>query len=154
MTACFKPITNRKANAGFTLVEVTMSIAILALALAGMIYGYVQTNYRAEWSSMSLAVQSLTVQAIEQARAAKWDVYSTASGSNPDELPVGTYNTVFTNAVLVPSNGGTMTITNILTITTVSTRPPVRQLSSVCAWKFPRTGAWFTNTVITYRGAN
>jgi type II secretory pathway pseudopilin PulG len=56
----------------------------------GMIYGYTQTNYQAEWSSMSLAVQALTVQSIEQARAAKWDVYSTATGSNPDELPPGT----------------------------------------------------------------
>jgi len=141
----------QKASAAFTLVEAVMSIAILALAMAGMIYGYVQTNSRAEWSSMSLAVQALTVQSIEQSRAARWDVYSGSSAGSTNELTLGTVTTVFTNAVLVPSSGQTVSVTNVLQISTISTVPQVRQIRSDCRWYFPRTRTWFTNTVITYR---
>jgi type II secretory pathway pseudopilin PulG len=154
MVTSNKKTARSKAGAAFTLVEVTMALGILVLAMSGMIYGYTQTNYQAEWSSMSLAVQALTVQSIEQARAAKWDIYSSASGSNPDELPPGTTNIIYTGAVLIPSSGQTMSVTNILKITTITTIPAVRQIRSDCAWYFPRTGIWFTNTVITYRGGN
>jgi type II secretory pathway pseudopilin PulG len=142
------------ASAAFTLAEVVMAIGILVLAMSGMIYGYVQTNYKAEWSSMSLAVQALTVQSIEQARAAKWDVYSDATGSNPDELPPGTNTIIYTNSVLIPSSGQTMSVTNTLQISTISTIPALRQITSQCAWYFSRSGKWYTNTVITYRGGN
>ena len=154
MVTSNKKTARSKAGAAFTLVEVTMALGILVLAMSGMIYGYTQTNYQAEWSSMSLAVQALTVQSIEQARAAKWDVYSTASGSNPDELPPGTTNIIYTNAVLIPSSGQTMSVTDTLQISTITTIPAVRQIRSVCAWYFPRSGKWYTNTVITYRGGN
>ncbi|HLX95155.1 MAG TPA: hypothetical protein VKU37_05370 [Verrucomicrobiae bacterium] len=143
-----------KTGAAFTLVEVVMAIGILVLAMSGMIYGYVQTNHQAEWSSMSLAVQALTVQSVEQARAAKWDVYSSASGSNPDELPPSTNTIIYTNSVLIPSSGKTMSVTNILKITSITTIPALRQISSQCTWYFPTTGKWFTNSVITYRGGN
>jgi type II secretory pathway pseudopilin PulG len=144
---------SQKAIMAFTLVEVVMSIAILALVMAGMIYGYVQTNNRAIWSSMSLVAQSLVVASVEQARAAKWNVY-TSSGGSDDELPPGTYTNIFTNAVLVPSTGATMTVTNILQITTVTTLPPVRQIYAHCWWKFPPNGQWFTNSVIMLRGGS
>ena len=58
MVARFGQNNKQKAGAGFTLVEVVMSIAILALVMGGMLCGYMQTNQRAEWSSLSLAAQS------------------------------------------------------------------------------------------------
>jgi type II secretory pathway pseudopilin PulG len=156
VTHC-KQTARPKAGAAFTLVELVISIAILALAMSGMIYGYFQTNYRAEWSSMSLAVQALTVQSVEQARAARWDVYSSASpGLSPDELGVGTNTIIFTNAVLVPSSGRSVSITNTLRISTITTipKPAVRQIRSDSTWYFPLTATWYTNTVITYRGGS
>jgi hypothetical protein len=149
-----KQAAKSRAVAAFTLVEVTMAIGILVLVMAGMIYGYVQTNAQAEWSSMSLSVQALTVQSVEQARAAKWDVYSTPTPGTTNEFAVGTNTTVFTSAVLIPSSGTTMNVTNVLQITTVTTIPALRQIRSDCAWTFPNTGATFTNTVITYRGGS
>jgi len=156
-----KQIADSKGGAAFTVVEVVMALAIMALAVAGLSYGYVQTNYRTEWSSMSLTVQALTVQAVERARAAHWDVYSSAQpGTNPDELGNGTntviITTVFSNAVVVPSSGQTMNVTNKLTISTISYRPnpAVRQIRSDSPWYFPRTAQWFTNTIITYRGGS
>ena len=71
--------------AAFTLIEVLMSVIILAMVMAGVIYGYAQTNRFAEWSSMSLAAQSYALQGLEQVRAAKWDFWT-----NPvtDDMPV------------------------------------------------------------------
>jgi type II secretory pathway pseudopilin PulG len=154
MVTSNKKAARSKANAAFTLVEVVMAIGILVLAMSGMIYGYVQTNYQAEWSSMSLAVQALTVQSVEQARAAKWDVYSSASGSNPDELPPSTNTIIYTNSVLIPSSGQTMSVTITLKIRTITTIPALREIRSDCGWYFSRSGKWYTNTVVTYRGAN
>ncbi len=109
-----KKTARSKTSAAFTLVEVVMAIGILVLAMSGMIYGYVQTNYQSEWSSMSLAVQALTVQSIEQSRAAKWDVYSSsANGVNPDEICRGQHHEyLHTNAIVLPSTGGALGGTN------------------------------------------
>ena len=59
--------------AGFTLSEVVVAIAIATLSFGGVICGYVLTADRAQWSAYSLAAQSLAMQGVEQARAAKWD---------------------------------------------------------------------------------
>jgi len=145
-------IMGRRRAAGFTLAETLMAVAILALASAGIIYGYVQTTYMTGWTSMSLMAQSLALQSVEQARAAKWSPYA-FGGTGGDEMPVGTYTSIFTNAVLVPITGQTMSVTNTVRITTVSTVPPVRQIRADCVWLFS-PGKWFTNTVITLRGGN
>ena len=66
----------RVLRAAFTLAELLISIAILAMVMAGVIYGYAQANRFAEWSSMSLAAQSYALQGLEQVRAAKWDLWA------------------------------------------------------------------------------
>lgn len=129
----------------FTLVEVVMSIAILALVLAGMIYGYVQTNYRAEWSAMSLAAQSFASMAVEQARAAQWDVH----GTSTDQL--GPCSFTRTNTMVIPSSGRKTNVITTVSVTDVSANPPLRQIRADTVWYFPSTGRAFTNTVITRR---
>lgn len=155
MKTCLGQTNKSKASMAFTVVEVVLSVAILALAMVGMIYGYVQTNYRAEWSSMSLEAQALAGQSVEQALAAKWDVHARSSVTGPgtsDELPAPTnYVQIFTNALLVPGTGQPITVTNYVSITTAFKNPPVRQIWADCRWQFPTTGRWYTNTVITYR---
>jgi prepilin-type N-terminal cleavage/methylation domain-containing protein len=155
MAARFEQTDRRKASAAFTLVEVVISIAILAVVMAGMIEGYVQSNYRAEWSSMSLAAQALVTQSVEQARAAKWDIHAGSPATGPgtsDELPAPTnYMQVFTNALLVPGTGRSITVTNYIWITTAVANPPVRQIRADCWWPFPTTGRWYSNSIVTYR---
>ncbi|HVU08702.1 MAG TPA: prepilin-type N-terminal cleavage/methylation domain-containing protein [Verrucomicrobiae bacterium] len=137
---------NSAARAAFTLAEVVVAIAVLALVMAGMIYGYVQTNRQAEWSSLSLSGQSLASQNLEQARAAQWDVHTT----NTDELGPQVYTR--TNSMIInPSTGKTTNVITTVTISSVFANPPLRQIRADCVWKFPRTGQSFTNTVITYR---
>jgi type II secretory pathway pseudopilin PulG len=144
----------RKRGAAFTLAEVVVSVGILASVMGGLIFGYVQVNYRAQWSSMSLAAQSLAAQSVEQARAAKWDVHSQVPGTGPgmsDELPPTNYTEIFTNALLVPATGKAISVTNYVSITSAYNNPPVRQIRADCVWRAPFAGKWFTNSVITYR---
>src|SRR5262249_6001478 len=62
----------RRSVAAFTLAEVVVCLAIVALLFGGIITGYMQGAYRAEWAGYNLAAQSLAMQQIEQAKSAKW----------------------------------------------------------------------------------
>jgi type II secretory pathway pseudopilin PulG len=147
VTRC-KQTAKSKAGTAFTLVEVVMSIAILAMVMGGMIYGYIMTNHRAEWSSMSLAAQSQAVQAVEQARAAAWDVH--VMSSDP-LIPPQTYPR--TSTMLIPSTGASITVSSIVDIVNILTNPPLRQIRATCWWRFPpnTNGTLFSNTVVTWR---
>jgi len=149
-------------SAALTLIECLISIVFLTLVMGGIIEGYVQANRMAEWSSMSLAAQSLAQQGMEQARCALWNSqqYPYASGPNTgDELAVSnvvgaTWSTNYSGtnyAMDVPSTGLPFYGTNYITLTTVSTAPPLRMIRSDFVWTFPSTQAIFTNTMITYR---
>jgi type II secretory pathway pseudopilin PulG len=156
----------RETYAAFTLVETLISIVILALFVGGILDGYVQANRMAEWSSMSLAAQSLAAQGMEQARCAQWIPteypYATGPGTG-DELPVpaitnATYSytnsdsaTNLSYALDVPASGSPFSATNIITLTTLQVSPPLRMIRSDCYWTFPRTGKVFVNTMVTYR---
>ena len=147
-------INKQRGTAGFTLAEVVVSIAIFASAMAGAIYGYVQANYRAQWSSMSLSGESLARQSVEQALAAKWDIHAQTPGTGPgssDELPPTNYIQIFTNALLVPSTGRSISVTNYVSISAASGDPPVREIRADCAWRSPFSGNWYSNTFLTYR---
>jgi type II secretory pathway pseudopilin PulG len=152
----------RVLRAAFTLVEVLMSVVILTMVFAGVIYGYVQANRCAEWSSMSLAAQSLASQGMEQARAAQWNsqIWPLPTNScDTDQLWVtntvgATWTTNLTGsnyAMDIPSTGAPFYATNVITITTLQITPPLRMIRSDCIWKFPSTGKIFTNTDVTYR---
>jgi Tfp pilus assembly protein PilV len=150
------------ACAAMTLAEVLISVVIMALVVGGVLDGYVQANRIAEWSSMSLAAQSLAQQGVEQARAAKWNSQTFPTPTNScsgDQLFVSNYvgATWSTNksgsdyALDVPASGSPFYATNYITLTTVAVTPPLRMIRSDCVWTFPRTGKVFTNTVVTCR---
>ena len=151
MTVHSRLIGKWTANTAFTLVEVVMSIAILALVMAGMVLGYVQTNHRAEWSSMSLDAQSFASEAIEQVRAAQW---SLNGGTATNQLQLLPLSYTRTNTLVIPSTGK---LTNVLTTVTISSalyandNPPLRQFTAQCIWYFPGKTNRFINTVITWR---
>jgi len=138
------------AESGFTLTEVVASVAVVALTFGGILYGYVQTSQRAEWSSYSLAAQSLAMQAIEQARGAKWDPNAWPS---VDELGITNFTQVET--LDVPVAGAPVFATNFVSISTASVNPPLRELRADCVWVLTgRSGVVagpFTNTAITLR---
>ncbi len=141
----------RQRNEAFTLAEVIVSAGIAVVALGGIIYGYVLSAQRAEWSAYSLAAQSLAMQRLEQTRAAKWDPL----GYTPDNdhLTNSYFPIIRTNVLDIPITGTNFVYaTNVTTITTLSTTPPLRMIRVDCSWAFPKRGS-FTNTVVYYRAA-
>ena len=137
---------------GFTLTEVVVAIAIATLAFGGVISSYVYTADRAHWSAYSLAAQSLAMQGVEQARAAKWDPKSWPA---VDELGLTNYTVM--ELLDVPVSGQPVQATNHIIITLVSQDPPLRQLRCDCVWSLAngrRSRGPFTNTVITIRTAD
>jgi len=157
-----KKIPSRKRVAGYALGEVLLAIGVLSLVFAGLIFGYVQANRMSEWSSMSLAAQAYAAQGAEQARAADWrprDWPPTNGPGTMDELPNGSI--VTTNDIMdIPMKGSPDTsdysfwITNVVTVTTYSANPTIRQIRSDCRWIFPLTGQLQTNTTILLRAAD
>jgi len=142
----------RVLRAAFTLIEVLISFVILAVVVAGVIYGYAQTNRFAEWSSMSLAGQSYALQGLEQLRAAKWDLKANPAIDDWPVPPSGTTNLVpQTDIMDIPVSGAPFYVTNYIKLIQLSTSPQLREVWSQCVWIFPPTGQLFTNTVITYR---
>jgi type II secretory pathway pseudopilin PulG len=134
-----------KAATAFTLAEVVIAMAIAALSLGSIVNGYVISSQRAEWSAYSLAAHSLAMERLEQTRAAKWD---------PDGVPPADQLTNSPNTVEIldlPRSGTNIVYaTNFMTISTISTTPPLRMVRVDCVWRF-MSRSTFTNTVMTYR---
>ncbi|MEK7675587.1 MAG: hypothetical protein AAB676_07125 [Verrucomicrobiota bacterium] len=134
----------------FTLVEVVISTGIAAMTIGGIVYGYVLAAQRAELSSYMLAAQSLAMQRLEQSRAAKWDpmAYPVV-----DEL-VSTNFPQTVEVLDIPVSGTNIVYaTNKVTVTTLSTNPPLKMIQADCTWSF-MSRRLFTNTVVIYRTAD
>jgi type II secretory pathway pseudopilin PulG len=135
------------SQGGFTLVEVVLSTAIAALTIGSVIYGYLMSAKRAEWSSYSLAASSLAMQRLEQARSCKWD----PMGFPPVDLLITNNFPMSIEILDVPRSGTNMVYaTNFTTIKTISASPLVKMVRVDCVWSFLSRGP-FTNTVATYR---
>jgi type II secretory pathway pseudopilin PulG len=134
--------------AAFTLAEVVVCLAIVALMFGGIITGYMQGAYRAEWAGYNLAAQSLAMQQIEQAKTAVWD-------SQHNEF---TNLLTMTWATLdLPVNGtNRVYATNYVTVTTnqISSSPDifVQMVKVDTVWPYIRKGLvlYYTNTVADY----
>ena len=154
----------------FTLAEVVVAVAILALVIAGVCYGYSEANRIAAWCSMSQAAQAFALRGMESARAAKFNPWVGWTNTGPDpggsqmELPPETNGapSLVTNDILDnPIKGNPLTdysyyATNYVYVTwypsNVEVEPPVQQILSRCVWEFPLTGKLYTNSIVTLRG--
>jgi type II secretory pathway pseudopilin PulG len=146
----------------FTLIEILVSVLIFTMAVSGLIYGYVQANWTAEWCSMSLAAQSLASQRAEQARAADWRPRDWPILSGPGTMDELTNGTVYSRVDFmdIPSKGKPNSanfqfwVTNWVSVTSVSINPPLRQIRSDAVWTFPMNGDLCTNTIILLRASD
>ena len=135
----------RKPN-GFTLVEALISMMVTGIMVTGVVAGYTQCMRQAEWSAYSLAAQSLAMQPIEQARGAKWDPYANPAVDQVTNLP-----SLTVNILDIPISGTNIVYaTNRTTVRSVSTTPPLKEISVQTTWRFLNRGL-FTNTVVSYR---
>ena len=147
--------TVRKPN-GFTLVEALVSMMVTGIMVTGVVAGYTQCMRQAEWSAYSLAAQSLAMQPIEQSRAAKWDPYAVPPVDQITNSPTAsfagtTWTLLATNILDIPISGTNIVYaTNRTSVRTISTTPPLKEISVETTWRFMNRGV-FTNTVVTYR---
>lgn len=131
----------------FTLVELVITTAVAAVVIGGTIYGYIASARRAEWSAYSLAANSLAMQRIEQARAAKWD----PQGYPPMDELVASNFPVRVDILDIPISGTNIAYaTSITSIATISANPPLKRIRVDTFWPFVGRG-FYSNTVVTYR---
>jgi len=149
----FRLTPKKNRRLGFSLIEVMVSFAIFTLVISGLVYGYVQVNRTATWSSCSLAAQSIASEGLERARAAQWNELGSGDDWPPATNGSGVViATLDTNCTLdVPSTGTLIYVTNFIYVSTVSVSPPLRQIRSDCVWNFPLTNQRCTNTAISLR---
>jgi len=138
--------------AAFTLAEVVVCVFIIMLLFAGILTGYIQTSYRAEWSGYSLAAQALAIQQLEQAKAAVWDVQQTPVLNEITNMPrvtaatldlpvTGTNNVYATNyatVTLIPN-------TNVVGVAVYMVR-----VDTVWPFRWKNQVVYFTNTIADY----
>ncbi|MGH7942551.1 MAG: type II secretion system protein [Limisphaerales bacterium] len=165
-----KRVAMKASRAAFTLVEVLVSIVIMALVMAGVCYGYAQANRVATFCSMQQAAESFALRGLEAARAAKFNPWNPGAVTNISadpgsqmELPPtnGAAALIFTNLLDVPIKGNPLTDytyygTNYIYVTwypsNQEVEPPIELIRSVAVWTFPLTGKRYSNTVVTLRG--
>src|SRR5208283_401373 len=142
MVVRFKQAGKRIAVSAFTLMEVMIGFLIFGLVTAGMIFGYVQANRIAEWSSQSLAAMSYAMQGMEQLRSAQWcaEVNITGTGAGTTDVLGTNYSTNLTDTLDIPSTGSQIYATNIISSVQINSYPPYRLLTSQVVWTFTLTG--------------
>ena len=155
----------------FTLMEVVVSLAIIATIFGGVLLAYIQSARRAEWSGRSLAAQAQAIQQIEQIRSAVWD-QQTTSGSlgMRDEVQnlvlqnkvTGTNGVTtgywWTNLDLPSSGTNYIPATNFVTVKIISNFWPgyssvaLRMVRVDTVWPCSWNGInkLYTNTICTY----
>jgi Tfp pilus assembly protein PilV len=134
-------------RAGLTLVEVTISLALSAMAIASIVSGYIFSAQQIEKSSCSTAGDLMAKQRLEQTRAAKWDRLA----DPPLDEVVSNNFPVQVFPLNVPQTGDAIQYaTNTVTISTVSDDPPLKMIRVDCVWRF-MSRPLFTNSKTAYR---
>jgi prepilin-type N-terminal cleavage/methylation domain-containing protein len=135
------------AQAGMTLVEVTVALAIAALVIGGIINGYNYCTQAAQKSALMLAASSMAMQRVEETRSATWD---TAAYPPVDQL----FATNFPAKVVTLDVSGDGKVTTPATVYTdisqISATPPLKRIRVDCVWQY-RNAVWMTNTIETCR---
>lgn len=158
-----------RLQAGYSLIEVVMAAAIIALVYGVILSCYIQSGLRAQWAGYSLAAQSLATEQIEQARAATWDP---AAGTNNIKNEVTnlnlsgrsynsgsqTWSGYTTNILDVPyATTNFITVTNYVSIQLINlnnqTVPLVQvymiRVDTVWPFFYRSRNLYFTNTAAT-----
>lgn len=133
-------------QAGMTLAEVVIALAITGLVVGGIITGYTFCTTSAEQVALALAANARALERIEEIRSAKWD---TASWPVVDQLFATNFPSKVVTLDLSGSGGATTQATIQAAISQISTNPPLKRIHVDCIWTFK--GQPVTNTIETCR---
>lgn len=134
-------------SAGMTLVEVVMALAISALAMGAIIYGYSYAVVSAEKSAMNLAASAKAMERLEQTRVAQWNPFLWPA---VDQLVATNFPDQVVALDLSGAGVGVTMATNITQIVQISTSPSLKRIRVDCVWRF-RGRALITNSAETCR---
>ena len=135
------------SQAGLTLIEVIISIALAAITVSAIISGYVLGAQRMEWASQNASAQMSAVNTLERVRAAKWD---TRTFPQIDQLVASNFPPNASPLNLPTKGTNNLRATNFVEIITLSSDPPLKIIRVECIWR-SSNGELFTNTATTYR---
>jgi hypothetical protein len=155
---------SRRLTSGFTLAEIVISLAIIVVVFSSVIAAYISAAFRAQWSGYNLAAQALSLQQVELARAAKWDVMTTPQLDEVTNLNLTgwsssdgiTWKGYSTNTLDLPISGtNVIWATNYCTVSLVAFGSPTNYLHMVqvqTVWPFLwyNTTYLYTNTLVDY----
>lgn len=156
--------TGRSWSVGFTLAEVVISIAITSMVFSAILVGYIQSARRAEWSGYSLAAQAYSIQQLEQARAALWDISSGVVVNQITNLNMINWSYSgnawrgysWTNIDVPYSGTNFMRATNYVTVSeitlSVTPRTSIQAVQVATVWRFKTQ--LFTNRMVNYYAAD
>jgi prepilin-type N-terminal cleavage/methylation domain-containing protein len=165
------PAVRHRRAVGFTLPEVLIAVVLVALMFAAIINGYLSGAIRSQWSGYALAAQAASVEGLEQAHSAVWDIAlqknevanMSLSGYTSNATSLGGYviTGYTTNILDIPWKGTNYLLaTNYFTITlfpenNASNLPVQLQMIRVdTVWPFSDWGRfgllYYTNTTCTY----
>ena len=132
---------------GFSLEELTVSMGLALGSITAIVGGYRVALYRVEWTTSSMAAQSLAVQRLEQVRTARWEPQA---GVAIDEVQPANFPTSV-GTLDVPVVGTNVAVASITTtIRTIVADPPLKWVQVDCVWSCGAHGP-FTNTVTALR---
>ena len=137
-----------RAQAGMTLAEVVVALALASLTVASLVGGYITSMLAGEKASLSLAAHTRAIERLEDTHGARWSILSWPM---VDELVATNFPTKLVILDLSGQGPGVTYGTNYTTITQVSLAPQLRRVRVDCVWPF-QNRQFFTNTVETLRG--
>lgn len=128
----------------FALIEILLSLSLLAIGIAGTINGYVLSSYRVLFLTCSQAANNSAIQRMEQVRSAMWDVQAwppideVLSTNFPNQSVVLDLPISGTNAILATNYTEIVKISECLKFVKID-----------CVWETPNKKL-FTNSIETY----
>jgi prepilin-type N-terminal cleavage/methylation domain-containing protein len=135
------------SEAGMTLVEVVVALAISGVAIGAIVSGYIFCANSAERSALSLAANATAMQRIEETRSAKWD---TSSSPAVDQLVATNFPDKVVTLDVSGSGAGITYATNLTQISLISASPPLKRIHVDCVWSF-NGSRLLTNSIETCR---
>lgn len=134
-------------QAGMTLMEVVISLAISGMAVGGIVTGYIFCTSSAEKSALSLAASARAMERIEETRSAKWD---TSSWPPVDQVVATNFPSKDVTLDLSGSGAATTSATIQTDISAIPGTAPLKRIRVDCIWTF-KGSQLITNTIETFR---
>lgn len=137
----------RSAEAGMTLVEVVVALAVTGLAIGGIINGYNFCTSSAQKAALAQAAVARAMERVEETRSVRWDL---STWPQVDQLVASNFPTKSIILDMSGSGVGIIAASLQTDISQIATNPPLKRIRVNCIWKF-QGGPFLTNSIETLR---